>query len=143
SKKSDAEALLKVKEELKKEGFPEESNEEEKSKEKINNLPLIIYSAVTILFFIFSGFGFENPINILTNFNLFWFDITFDLFFILAVIFFATAVYEFLRKRPEHPFRDKRFTYFIFILIPVQTLFAHNWLTIPYYPDRAYAGTLV
>ena len=31
--------------------------------------------------------------------------------------------------------------FFIFILIPVQTLFAHNWLTIPYYLDRAFAGT--
>ena len=38
-----------------------------------------------------------------------------------------------LRRRPEHPFRDTPFVFFIFILIPVQTLFAHNWLTIPYY----------
>ena len=53
------------------------------------------------------------------------------------------AVWEFLRKRPEHPFRDSRFVFFIFILIPVQTLFAHNWLTIPYYLDRAFAGTAV
>ena len=27
------------------------------------------------------------------------------------------------------PIKDKRFMFFIFILIPVQTLFAHNWLT--------------
>ncbi len=32
---------------------------------------------------------------------------------------------------------DKRFMFFIFILIPVQTLFAHNWLTLPYYIKRA------
>ncbi|MCX6555236.1 MAG: MFS transporter [Candidatus Aminicenantes bacterium] len=51
------------------------------------------------------------------------------------------AIWEFLRKRPDHPFRDGRFVFFIFILIPVQTLFAHNWLTIPYYLDRAFAGT--
>ncbi|HUU04353.1 MAG TPA: MFS transporter [Patescibacteria group bacterium] len=51
------------------------------------------------------------------------------------------AGWEFLRRRPEHPFRDGRFVFFIFILIPVQTLFAHNWLTIPYYLDRAFAGT--
>ncbi|MBN2346368.1 MAG: MFS transporter [Candidatus Aminicenantes bacterium] len=51
------------------------------------------------------------------------------------------AAWEFLRRRPEHPFRDGRFVFFIFILIPVQTLFAHNWLTIPYYLDRAFAGT--
>jgi MFS family permease len=53
------------------------------------------------------------------------------------------AIWEFLRKRPEHPFRDSRFVFFIFILIPVQTLFAHNWLTIPYYLDRAFSGTTV
>lgn len=41
------------------------------------------------------------------------------------------------------PFKDLRFLFFIFMLIPVQTLFAHNWLTIPYYLDRAYAGTAV
>jgi proton-dependent oligopeptide transporter, POT family len=51
------------------------------------------------------------------------------------------AIWEFLRRRPEHPFRDGRFVFFIFILIPVQTLFAHNWLTIPYYLDRAFVGT--
>jgi POT family proton-dependent oligopeptide transporter len=62
------------------------------------------------------------------------------LFPLLAFAFLGT-VWEFLRKRPEHPFRDGRFVFFIFILIPVQTLFAHNWLTIPYYLDRAFAGT--
>jgi MFS family permease len=53
------------------------------------------------------------------------------------------SIYEFLRVRPNHPFRDLRFVFFIFILIPVQTLFAHNWLTIPYYLDRAFRGSLV
>ena len=43
----------------------------------------------------------------------------------------------------EHPCRDPKFTFFIFILIPVQTLFAHNWLTLPLYIDRAFAGTAV
>jgi len=38
------------------------------------------------------------------------------------------------------PLRDMRFLYFIFILIPVQTLFAHNWLTIPQYTSRAFKG---
>ncbi|MCL6098197.1 MAG: MFS transporter, partial [Bacteroidetes bacterium] len=38
------------------------------------------------------------------------------------------------------PLRDRRFLYFIFILIPVQTLFAHNWLTIPQYTSRAFNG---
>jgi dipeptide/tripeptide permease len=30
--------------------------------------------------------------------------------------------------------------FFIFILIPVQTLFAHNWLTLPQYFSRAFEG---
>jgi len=36
------------------------------------------------------------------------------------------------------PIRDGRFMFFIFILIPVQTLFAHNWLTLPQYFHRAF-----
>jgi len=38
------------------------------------------------------------------------------------------------------PVRDMRFMFFIFILIPVQTLFAHNWLTLPQYFSRAFTG---
>ena len=38
------------------------------------------------------------------------------------------------------PIRNPRFLYFIFILIPVQTLFAHTWLTIPVYCNRAFTG---
>lgn len=38
------------------------------------------------------------------------------------------------------PLRDLRFLFFIFILIPVQTLFAHNWLTLPLYTSRAFDG---
>ncbi|MBI9072820.1 MAG: MFS transporter [Melioribacteraceae bacterium] len=38
------------------------------------------------------------------------------------------------------PLRDLRFLYFVFILIFVQTLFAHNWLTIPQYTSRAFGG---
>jgi MFS family permease len=62
---------------------------------------------------------------------------------IAAILCGLGAIWEFLRKRPDHPFRDSRFVFFIFILIPVQTLFAHNWLTIPYYLDRAFSGTTV
>jgi len=38
------------------------------------------------------------------------------------------------------PLTDLRFMFFIFILIPVQTLFAHNWLTLPQYTSRAFEG---
>lgn len=39
-----------------------------------------------------------------------------------------------------HPFRDMRFTFFIFALIPVQTLFTYNWLILPQYINRSYTG---
>ncbi|MBN1117293.1 MAG: MFS transporter [Bacteroidales bacterium] len=38
------------------------------------------------------------------------------------------------------PLKDFRFLFFIFALIPVQTLFAHNWLTLPAYTSRAFEG---
>ena len=40
-------------------------------------------------------------------------------------------------KRPL-PFRDWRFIFFIFILLPVRTLFAHQWLTLPDYVFRCF-----
>lgn len=40
------------------------------------------------------------------------------------------------------PVRDFRFLFFVFILIPVQTLFAHNWLTLPQYCNRAFTGVV-
>ena len=40
------------------------------------------------------------------------------------------------------PIKDSRFMFFIFILIPVQTLFAHNWLTLPMYFERAFSGVV-
>lgn len=36
------------------------------------------------------------------------------------------------------PLADKRFLFFIFMLLPVRTLFAHQWLTIPDYVFRCY-----
>jgi len=142
SKKTDEQAVARVKEELEKEGTPAEK-ENENRKKRINNVPLIIYSLLTLLFFLFSGLGFSNPLNYIKSFDLFGYKITFDLFFVIAIAFFVIAIYEFLKKRPYHPFRDKRFSFFIFILIPVQTLFAHNWLTIPYYLNRAFpAGSV-
>ncbi|MBU0717749.1 MAG: MFS transporter, partial [Planctomycetes bacterium] len=40
-----------------------------------------------------------------------------------------------------HPLADGKFFFFIFALIPVQTLFAHNWLTLPMYVARGYQDT--
>lgn len=47
---------------------------------------------------------------------------------------------QFMYYIRNFPLRDLRFMFFIFILIPVQTLFAHNWLTIPQYCERAFSG---
>jgi MFS family permease len=46
-----------------------------------------------------------------------------------------------MRWLANHPLANPRFAFFIFALIPVQTLFAHNWLTLPMYVERAYRGT--
>ncbi len=143
SKKRDREAVNKIKSQTGRENEPEEEEGDSSVKPKVNNIPLIIYSAIAVLLFVFSDFVHENSIDFVINTHVLGLEITFDFFFILSIILLAIAIYEFLRLRPQHPFRDKRFAFFIFILIPVQTLFAHNWLTIPYYLDRAFAGTVV
>lgn len=38
----------------------------------------------------------------------------------------------------DGPFGNARFIFFIFMLLPVRTLFAHQWLTMPQYIIRAY-----
>jgi len=43
----------------------------------------------------------------------------------------------------NHPLADPKFSFFIFCLIPVQTLFAYNWLLFAPYVSRAFAGTWV
>ncbi len=43
----------------------------------------------------------------------------------------------------NHPIADAKFAAFIFCLIPVQTLFAYNWLVLPQYVNRAFSGTWV
>ena len=52
-----------------------------------------------------------------------------------------------LRRRPiwlaNHPLSDAKFFFFIFALIPVQTLFTYNWLILPQYLERAFAGSFV
>lgn len=41
----------------------------------------------------------------------------------------------------RHPLWNAKFSFFIFALVPVQTLFAHAWLTLPSYIERAYRTT--
>jgi POT family proton-dependent oligopeptide transporter len=53
------------------------------------------------------------------------------------VLPWSKRVLQWLR---EHPMADPRFSFFIFVLIPVQTLFAHQYLTLPLYVKRAHEG---
>lgn len=136
TKKTDQKAVEQIAREstaLNKDGEnQEQEDEEEAAKPKINNGLLYIFSSVSVLFLIFAilikaiGLNFSFPAAL-----------------VLLSISLFLAGWEFFRKRPDHPFRDARFVGFIFILIPVQTLFAHNWLTLPYYLDRAFYGSLV
>jgi MFS family permease len=47
----------------------------------------------------------------------------------------ATRLWSYLS---EGPFGNARFLFFIFMLLPVRTLFAHQWLTMPEYILRSY-----
>ena len=51
-----------------------------------------------------------------------------------------TAKEKLIYYMKNFPLKDLRFLYFVFILIFVQTLFAHNWLTLPQYTSRAFDG---
>jgi POT family proton-dependent oligopeptide transporter len=41
-----------------------------------------------------------------------------------------------------NPLSNSRFTFFIFVLMPVQTLFAYQWLVLPEYVTRAYSDAV-
>ncbi|MBU1221121.1 MFS transporter [Myxococcota bacterium] len=71
------------------------------------------------------------------------FMIRYGILSFICLLFIILAIHFTLSKKPDHPFHNSKFVFFIFILIPVQTLFAHNWLTLPYYIDRAFAGTAI
>lgn len=53
---------------------------------------------------------------------------------------FFAAIPRARRWLAAHPLENGKFAYFIFCLIPVQTLFTYNWLVLPAYINRAYAG---
>ncbi|MDZ7860526.1 MAG: MFS transporter [Candidatus Krumholzibacteriota bacterium] len=120
-----------------------ESKGEERPEEKINNIPLIVYITAAIGLFLISGPGLGLSFNKIFLFKLFGLEVRIDTVFTLFILTAVLAAADFLKRRPYHPFRNKYFSFFIFILIPVQTLFAHNWLTLPYYLDRAFEGTVV
>lgn len=48
--------------------------------------------------------------------------------------------FSLLKWIKTHPLTDPKFTFFIFALIPVQTLFTYNWFIIPQYVERCYSN---
>lgn len=138
-KKVDLAAVNRVKQETEEmikagkiEAPQEKKPEPKKEPTKINHLPFILLTTLTIaLLALFIGIKL-NRINL---------NPTLSLILLIAAVIITG--WEFLRHRPDHPFRNLKFMTFIFVLIPVQTLFAHNWLTIPYYLDRAFRGSTV
>ena len=133
TRKTDEEAVARIQAENDKldeeAGREKEEKKEVKPDAKINNTLLYIFGGLAALSYI-GWIVFDTAT-------------TSDVMLAVAILFTALAIYDYLKRRPYHPFRDLRFTFFIFILIPVQTLFAHNWLTLPYYLDRAFKGTFV
>jgi proton-dependent oligopeptide transporter, POT family len=129
---------------------PAEPQEEKKSDQAIVSEPEVtLWDAQFTLLFVISIFGtvvlldyiVDEPLE---NFLYFLqtgnpaFDLPIRIGVFLA--FLAPALILFLKRRPDHAFRNSRFVFFIFILIPVQTLFAHNWLTLPSYIKYSFSG---
>jgi len=105
--------------------------------------------------FDWNGWGIEG---------VFWFCIGVNVLMLLAVVFLFTprveregaravdasgegesetevksaygGVVDWLKK---NPLANPRFSFFIFVLLPVQTLFAYQWLVMPQYITRAYS----
>ena len=53
---------------------------------------------------------------------------------------FVMLIPPFHRWLARHPLEDAKFAFFVFCLIPVQTLFTYNWLILPQYIKRAFEG---
>jgi proton-dependent oligopeptide transporter, POT family len=88
--------------------------------------------------------------------TVFWWMIGFTAFMLASNLLFFTKKVEQRDRtvkyavKPEHdtrgwrekvrelPFMDSRFQFFIFVLLPVRTLFAHQWLTLPDYVMRCF-----
>ena len=88
--------------------------------------------------------------------GVYWAMIGITALMLLANLFFFTKKIELRDRRAEHaaaqaadrrtlgeklralPFLDARFIFFIFVLLPVRTLFAHQWLTLPDYVMRCF-----
>jgi proton-dependent oligopeptide transporter, POT family len=60
-----------------------------------------------------------------------------------VVVIFAVMMFTVPKVKAwigRHPLADAKFFFFIFALIPVQTLFVYNWMVLPQYIDRSFTG---
>ncbi len=58
---------------------------------------------------------------------------------VVLLVLPAGARKRVLVRLANHPLGEPKFFFFIFALIPVQTLFTYNWFLIPQYVERCYA----
>lgn len=106
-----------------------------------------IFWAGAILLFLFKG---ESPwfytwTELWKSWSVSGFGSMVVLRWLLAAAVFLSPVLFVLVPRLRrwivmHPLQNAKFAYFIFALIPVQTLFTYNWLVLPAYIKRAYSG---
>jgi len=59
---------------------------------------------------------------------------------VMALAALAYTIPSWTRWLANHPLSDVKFFFFIFALIPVQTLFTYNWFILPPYISRAFEG---
>ncbi|HMA63493.1 MAG TPA: MFS transporter [bacterium] len=142
TKSADKKAYKKAKDERDKENA---KNEEGDKRKDPNDEDKYIDNTWTIVFGLLAGafvllYVFFRSGKLIGNIDNSFHNL---IYIALFALFGFLAINDFLKRRPEHPFRDMKFVFFIFILIPVQTLFAHNWLSLPPYLHRAFQGSIV
>ena len=59
---------------------------------------------------------------------------------LMVLVMPATSKIKVIKFVANHPLANAKFAFFIFALIPVQTLFTYNWLILPQYIKRSFDG---
>jgi proton-dependent oligopeptide transporter, POT family len=111
---------------------------EEKPEEKVivaQDAKVPVHLLATILAVAAIAFMLPAPYNYYVS----------GLFVLLVILLpmrvgFLKGTYAWLAK---HPLSNTKFFFFIFALIPVQTLFTYNWLILPQYLARGFEGGFV
>ena len=107
----------------------EKKTETNKINQQQNNFVPIHLWVLVVLILAFTTWYLSKPFSYYLN------GILFITWIVIAVFIPFTA-----RWLANHPLSDAKFFFFIFSLIPVQTLFTYNWFILPQYINRAYEG---